>query len=251
MRLALFRCIVVALLFASYGTKHPGEQKPTLASHFLSITDNEDKGIKEIIGFYGGECEYGFSKSVGINSENKNAFWLEVRKSEPIDNSTVKPELIGSNIAYLFYRNLKDEKNRYAEIQVKVKRTNGETFDFSYPISTLEVATTRREVVEKIYFFIKNRDFKSLNDHIQIDPEITETSREEIVSNVKQAEVDFGPIKELVPYGFDFITLKNGRQVLYFAGILFRENEKNKSPFTVVLDPKSTDDKIYFLNYDF
>jgi hypothetical protein len=242
---------VLILIFTSCASKHPGEKKTTLASHFLSITDKEDKGIKEIIGMYGGECEYGFSKSSGINTETKNAFWLEVRKSEPIDNSKVRPELIGSNIAYLFYRNLEDEKKKYAEIKVKVKRTNGETFDFSYPTATLELVTARRAVVEKIYSYMKNRDFKSLSDHLQIDPDIVQNSKEEIVRNIEQAEIDFGAIKELVPYGFRFIQLNDGRELLYFAGILLREKEDDKNPFVVLLDPKANDDKIYSLNYDF
>jgi hypothetical protein len=70
-------CILTALFFTSCGTKHPGEKKTTLASHLLGISDNEDKGIKEIIGLYGGECEYGFSKSTGNNTENLALPWAK------------------------------------------------------------------------------------------------------------------------------------------------------------------------------
>ncbi|MEI6949997.1 hypothetical protein V9K67_22620 [Paraflavisolibacter sp. H34] len=252
MRRILGYCIFTVLFFTSCGSQHPGETKPTLASNFLNITDNEDKGIKEITGLYGGECEYGFSKSAGINKETKNAFWLEVRKSRTIDNSKVHPELIGSNIAYLFYRNLKDgEKDKYTEIQVKAKRTNGETFDFTFPVSELELVTRRRAVVEQIYSYVKNRDFKNLGDHIETVPAITQTSPEEMVSNIKQAEISFGATKELVPYGFRFIKSNDGQELLYFAGIMLREKENVKNPFIVLLDPKANDDKIYALNYDF
>jgi hypothetical protein len=242
-------CILTALFFTSCGTKHPGEKKTTLASHLLGISDNEDKGIKEIIGLYGGECEYGFSKSTGNNTEPKNAFWLEVRKSETIDESEVKPELIGSNIAYLFYRNLNEEKNKYAEIQVKVKRTNKENSEFSYPASVLEVVARRHPVLDQIFSYIKNKDFKTLGDHIALNPAVGAKTQEEMINNIKGLEERLGAIKELIPYGFRFIKSEDGNEVLYLAGIVVRENENH--PFSVVLDSKSNDDKVYLINYVF
>jgi len=249
MRLFLSFYVLSILFFASCSSKHPGEKKTTLASHFLSITDNEDKGIKEIIALYGGECEYGFSKATGNNTESKNAFWLEVRKSETIDESEVKPELIGSNIAYLFYRNLKEEKNKYTEIQVKVKRTNKENSEFSYPVSVLDVVARRHPVLDQIFSYIKNKDFKTLSDHIELTPAVGAKTQEEMINNIKGLEEALGDIKELIPYGFRFITSQDGNEVLYLAGIVVRENENH--PFSVVLDPESKDDKVYFINYVF
>ena len=40
-------------LMTNCAEKKDGEQKNTLLSNFVSITDNEDKGVKEILDFYG------------------------------------------------------------------------------------------------------------------------------------------------------------------------------------------------------
>lgn len=45
-----------------------------LVSSCASITDNEDKGVKDILGFYGGYCKY----SIGIvasTSEGKKKYF--------------------------------------------------------------------------------------------------------------------------------------------------------------------------------
>ena len=51
---AVFVMGIIGLLISGCAEKKKGEQKTTLLSNFVSITDNEDKGVKEVLRFYGG-----------------------------------------------------------------------------------------------------------------------------------------------------------------------------------------------------
>src|SRR5262245_43956052 len=81
-----FGLLLVVLFYSSCRPKHKGEKKTGLLSHLVSITNNEDKGIKEIIAFYGGQCEYGIKKTVYIDKDNETVFWLKFSKSASIDS---------------------------------------------------------------------------------------------------------------------------------------------------------------------
>src|SRR5215211_4880183 len=132
MKLNLTLLLFVYSLLTCCQSNHKGEKKTGVLSHLVKITDNEDKGIKEILAFYGGQCEYGLGRKISLGDESQTNFWLKVSKSSEIDNFSTVAEMPASNIAYLFYRNLKNEKNNYNEIQVELILGDGKNENFSY-----------------------------------------------------------------------------------------------------------------------
>ena len=67
----------VILILASCMHKHDGERKTGLLSNLLNITDNEDKGVKEVLNYYGGLCEYSIGTTYSSNNWSKNILNLK------------------------------------------------------------------------------------------------------------------------------------------------------------------------------
>ena len=77
----VFKLILFGLIsLTACGQRHEGEKKTGLLSHMVSITDNEDKGVKEILAFYDGQCKY----SIGMDGAKKY-FELEMSQSELLE----------------------------------------------------------------------------------------------------------------------------------------------------------------------
>ena len=74
-----FNLFLLGLIFlTACGKRHDGEKKKTgLMSQFVGITDNEDKGVKEILKFYNGQCKYSIGPSTSACNSKKNILNLK------------------------------------------------------------------------------------------------------------------------------------------------------------------------------
>jgi hypothetical protein len=102
-----FLLTLFILTFTIGCNQREGEQKTGLMSHLVNISDTEDAGVKDVLGFYGGYCEYSLGKAVSTDEKTKNYFELKLSKSEVTDQYKENPSFPASNIAYRFYRNLR------------------------------------------------------------------------------------------------------------------------------------------------
>src|SRR5438309_8729239 len=84
----------------------------------FKITDNEDKGVKEVLSLFGGYCKYSIGWDVSTKTGKKKYFELELSKSAFVDNMADMTELPASGVAYYFYKNLKGERRKYTHIKV-------------------------------------------------------------------------------------------------------------------------------------
>ncbi len=103
------------------------------------------KAVKDILAFYGGYCEY----SIGTTVSEKGAkkfFELKMSKSDVIENKfSHNLELPASNCAYILYRNLKNEQNKYDEINVDIILRNGKQVSYEYPVNQLKIVVQKWE----------------------------------------------------------------------------------------------------------
>lgn len=244
----LFRLSLILLIaFCSCKPKHKGEQKTGLLSNLVSITENEDRGIKEIIAFYGGYCEYGVEKKVYTDKDNETNFWLKFSKSASVDSLAKMAELPGSNIAYIFYKNLDKEKSSYNQIQSELIFGDGGTIKFSYTPTQLEKVKSKIQLVDKIVSLIRNKSFKDIKNYLIVDTALFNYDKDILISNLQKAEPEFGNASEFIPYGFKFSRAENGQEILHISGLIKRDKQSNY--FSVNLDPNSSKDEIYSLNY--
>lgn len=238
--------IITALTLSSCADKHEGEQKTGLLSNLVSITDNEDKGIKEILDYYGGQCKYAVGTSASTENGSKKYFELEMSKSEPFEKYAQIVEMPASNVAYLFYKNLKDEKTKYDEIHTVVIFNDGTKKTFVFETNKLDLVVKAMSSVSKVVDILKNKNYESLSPMLN-DSTLVQYDKKGLISNIEKTDPQFGVIKEFIPYGFRIKDQDNGKRVLHISGALIRDKQSNE--FSLDLNPDSPTDEIYLIQY--
>ena len=237
--------LICTFLITSCGNKRDGEQKTGLLSNFISLTDNEGAGVKEILDFYGGQCKYAIGASASTKDGKKKYFELEMTKSEVLEENANRIEMPASNIAYLFYRNLKEEKENYDEIHSVIIFEDGTKKTFEYSTETLELVNERMTLVNHTVDLMTNKDYDSLKSIL--NAELFEFDKNEFITNIKKFEPQLGEIKEFRPFGFRIREAKNGINLLHVSGALIREIQNNE--FSVDMDLNSEKQELYLLQY--
>jgi len=237
---------LIVLLLVSCGHKHKGERATSLLSNFLSITDNEDKGIKEIVGFYGGYCEYSTGVDLSTDKGKIKFFELKLTKSDVANKFSNIPEFTASNIAYLFYKNLKGENKNYDEIHSVLLLNKKERYESKYSRAQLEIITKKMDLFNKICMLIKNKNYTALESYLGVES-WGYSNKSQFINNLQNVDYTFGNIKNYMPFGFRFETF-DGHDVLDIFGVMIREKQNNA--FCVKIDLKPLEGKIYFLDYN-
>ena len=235
----------MAFLITSCGNKREGEQKTGVLSNFMSITDNEDAGVKEILDYYGGYCKYAVGVSASTKDGNKKYFELEMSQSDAIEELSDKIEMPASNIAYLFYKNLKEENENYDEIHSVIIFKDGTKKTFEYSTEQLGKVNNRMKTVNKVVELINSNDFLTLKSMLNI--EFVEYDKDELITNLENMNPKFGKVTEFNPYGFRINKTKNGTEILHVSGAMIRELQNNA--FSVDLNLNSDKEEIYLLQY--
>lgn len=232
--------LLATMLF--YGACMPNLERRTL-------TANEDKGIKESIAFYGGQCEYGIKKTVSTKEkENGTTFWINFSKSAVIDSLEEMAELPGSNIAYLFYKNLnQEERSRFINIKSELVFSDKTSSEFIYTVDKLEKVKSKVPLAEKIVELIKAKKFDDLRAYVNADTALVDYKIDTLIANLRKIELKAGKIERFILYGFKFHKAANGREILRLAGLIKREGRNHY--FTVLLDPNTPKEEVYSLNY--
>jgi hypothetical protein len=237
---------IIGLLISSCADKKDGEQKTTLLSNFVSITDNEDKGVKEVLGFYGGYCKYAVGASASTDKGKSKYFELEMSKSEVIDSYSDVAQMPASNVAYLFYKNLAEEKENYNEIHTVIVFADGDEMTFKYPTEQLEIVQNRMKSVKQIISLIKSKDFQGIKPLLN-DASVAKYDKNELVANMEKVDSNFGDVKEFLPYGFRFNELENGKKYLHISGAIMRDKQNHE--FSADFDLDAPIDELLKIEY--
>lgn len=238
--------LILTLLTISC-SKREGEQKTGLLSHLISITDNEDKGIKEILGFYGGECKYAVGVLKSTNNEDKKYFKLELSKTPLLTKYADKVDYITSNLAIRFFKNLnQEERQNYTHIRGVVVFDNGQRIEHDYSRDQLALVEKKLGVVMKIFEIIKKKKFEDVEPFLNLENVFT-YEKKELIEGLKRVDPQFGEVQEFRLFGFQFIEHEN-KELLDIAGMMVRDIQSNK--FKVYLNPLSTKDEILSIEYD-
>ncbi len=209
---------------------------------------NQDKGVNEVLSFYGGSCTSGVGYKASTSEGKQKYFELEVRNSETLESFASEPEMPASNIAYLFYHSLsKDEKNDYDEICAIVNFKDKGRKTFRYPKEKLAIVESKMAVVEKMVNLIRNKNFEGIKQFLKPDTTHVHYDKDKLIATLAKADPQFGTIKEFLLYGFYFNPEKDSPDFLHISGALIRDKESN--PFSIDIDTKATNDDIILLQY--
>ncbi len=207
------------------------------------LTLNEQNGINQVLGFYGGAVSY----SKGLASGSQQYFKIEVSKSGALDSSMQIAELSVANISILLYSSLQEERTRYSEIRTVVNYSSGQKAERTYETDKLDMVLNRMEVVMKIVGLLKEKKYDDIAPLLNDQSNIIAYKKSELINKIKKAEPGLGEINQFIPYGFMFATTDKQKNILHIAGVIQRANQNNE--FSVDFDPSSTKNEAIFLNY--
>ncbi len=250
--------LVLAILLIVGGGyyQYKNKQMNNLAAKLLDIklTANEDKGVKEVLNYYGGVCEPSIGTSGNLNikigeikTESNKTFTLKLSKSEIVEKlgKDFNLSLPASNVAYLFYKNLEEEKNNYSEIRVLIVLNDGTTETFTYPIDQLELVKVKMDIANKVVEFIKQKDYQGLKSIISKENPFS-FDHEEFISVISEAELKLGLISGFLPWGF---RIDKEYNALVISGATVREGGENML-LSIMMSQDINDKTFYNLAYE-
>lgn len=238
--------LIIISIFFSCTNRYEGEQKPTLLSKVLTITENEDKGIKEILAFYGGTSKYSVGASASIEDGVKKFFEIELSGSTVVEKYEDRIKMTASNIAYIFFKNLNEQEiQKYSEIRV-VLLENGEKETYKFQTEKLKIVKKRMPIMDQVVQLIKDKNFDAIIP--MLNNTITNYNKEELISKLKIVDPQFGNVTEGIRK-FGFVTYKSeiGKELIHISGIIVRDKQSNE--FSIDLDLNSDKNEIYELDY--
>lgn len=202
----------------------------------ISISEEESSAVGKVLEFYDGECH----RSIGFESKNgvkEKYFELSMKKSQLIEQYAGMEEMPASNIAHIFYSNLKKDKSKYTHVRVSIERNKAEVFTKSFQVEQLELIDQYLPMLDKVTKGIREEDYESL---IQLfDADRLESVTAEILKEYcgSYDEVYGLPIRSQIN---GFKALKDdklGKELIYLIGAL--EREKQNSPIVLVLNAEN------------
>jgi hypothetical protein len=233
-------------VFFSCSTKKEGEQKPTLLSNFLKITDSEDRGVKAVLATYGGYCSYSVGVSVDTRGENEKYFKLKLNKSNGLEYYEKYYDMLGPGICYTFFRELANEKTSYSSIRAQIEFNDGQEKSFEFSINELEKVQQKMQLVEDIVQVLKDRQFQKLKLYLDKQT-VVKYNMDDFIKNVIKIEEVSGSVQSFMFLGFSIDKTENDVTLLKVAGLLKRNNQNN--PIKIEMDLNSNLNQVF--NFDF
>jgi hypothetical protein len=215
------------------------------ACNNVVVTKQEEKAVGVVLDFYGGIC----NRKKGFHSKNgskETYFELEMSQSEIIEQFSTLPALPASNIAYLFYSNLKNEQSNFTEIHVSIKLAKGETHKFIYKSKDLKEIENFKPIMEEVSNKIKSQDYDGLLLNF-VKEVAKDFASDQIEKYCYPYDSAYGKVDKTVFHGFAFTEIKKYKNpVVHLVG--FMKRKKQDVPISIIVDRKSK--KIVALNYD-
>ena len=235
--------LFLSLVVSCTSKQESKDVKPENDTSRTNLTVNEAKGLKEIVDFYGGHCKY----SVGLDKEKKY-FEIELNESASAEQFKEMTAMPASNMAYLFFKDLKEEQNTYDEILSTLALNDGVKKTFRYSKEQLAAVDQHMNTVYKIAGLIKEKDYEALRPLIQ--EKVFSVNVDEVMSKLKVADSLFGNVTTgFKPYGFAIKKAETGMDILHISGIIARDKQSHE--YSVDMDLNTNDGKIFFIQFKF
>jgi hypothetical protein len=238
--------LLLIALFTSCIHKTTANDQSRIDTGLMEITENENKGIKEILSLYGGECSY--TKGISsANGQNVRYFKLEITKSRAIEKDSNIVGRPASNIAYIFYTNLVKEKTEYDEIRVSILLKNGTSTNVAYSMDTLEVVKNKMIIADGIVALIKSKKYSILKTRLKQDDSYIKYDKDKLIDTFIEADPICGNVIEFRQVGFDFLDLPSGNKMIHISGYIIRDIKNNA--FSVDINANKDSDQIFICQY--
>jgi hypothetical protein len=204
-------------------------------------TSIEYNAIQNVLNFYGGKC----IKSKGYlydNGNEKKYYEIEISNSELLNKKINDLKIHAANIAYLFYSNLDNDKDKYQEIKVKIVLNDGRHEEFSYLSDNLIEIENIQPILNQIIDKIKKKKYDDLITTFDKSINIEVKSLEDLFSIL---ENQYGKIGLIQLQGFEFRKSNNyGEAIIINQAVIF-----GKTALSMNLIFKRKDNKLITIEF--
>lgn len=235
--------IVVALLaIAACKRSNTNLRNITTFSRFVETTPNEDSGIREVAGFYN-DGILAYAKG---STDGKRYFRIAISGTSHINKYANDLELIGSNIAYTFYKRLKAEVKDYDYIVVAIKNRGKTVQIYSYDMKLMATVKQKMDILKNVVRLMAVNDFDSLNH--SFDSSFSATTKEELLHTLDEIQPKFGTINGFMPIAFRVYHRDyDGWLILHLSGAVLRSKENHV--LSIEVYPYPNRDKLLSMSY--
>lgn len=210
------------------------------------VTDTEVEAVQKVIDFYGGEClrHKGFETR---NGKTETYFLLEMSQSELIESYSNVLEIPASNIAYLFYSNLKGEQNNYTHVKVKINPSSGKPYEHSFSATDLKEVEKLVQVIQNVSDKIRSKNYEGLLS--EFDEEIASSlTMDQLQQFCSEADTTYGDVNATQFQGFSYFdSEEDNRALVHLLGIMIRQGKN--TPISLYIDRHSK--RVVTLKYEF
>lgn len=235
----IINLIVILISFSLLGS---------CTSNTVTLTKQEDNGIKEILKVYGGVCKYSTRYSLSTKDGKKRDFIIELSQSNAIEKYARIVEMPSSNIAYLFYKNVSNQEESYNAIKVNIVFNDKTTQTFEYATKTLNLVMQKMISMDNTVNLLKDRKYDELEESIDAETHF-KYDKDQLSEKIAGLDARFGNITGYIPMGFRFNKMPNGEEILHLSAMIKRDIENHEFSMDVSLGPANNE--IYRVDYRF
>lgn len=198
----------------------------------------ESEGVQKVVDFFGGTC----TSSKGIRLEKgipQEYFELKMSNSKLLNTYSNMPELVASNIAYIFYSNLGEEEKKYDYIEVVILFSDKNIYKYECSMDNIQKAYQLIPIWGEVTEKMKQQDCDSLLNYF--DTNVVDVDVKFLKTYCNSYDSAYGKISKIEFQGFmlfdDGIEEYAGKTMIHLAGITLRE--KKRIPISLYIDTKS------------
>src|SRR5512147_2078818 len=100
-----------------------------------TLTNEELNGVKNVVGYFGGICDYSKALQISTNGSKHYYFELKLSQSQLINDPGTNIDLLASGVAYRFYSSLISEDSKFDQIRSQIIDSNGNTKQYVFDVT--------------------------------------------------------------------------------------------------------------------
>ena len=191
----------------------------TSCENIIGVTETEVDAVQQVLNFYDGKCHRKKGFTAGTNG-NAKSFVLEMQESDLLEQNYELRNYHSANIAYIFYSNLKNEKENYDFIETKIIYNNGKEFKAKYSRKTLVEIVKLMPIINEISKLLMNSEYEKLNNYADksVSFEINKNNTFELLDN------KYGKITLVQFQGFETVIGKKYGELIVFNTVTVRDS---------------------------
>src|SRR5688572_21142882 len=109
--------LLAGLILLGSCSENSKDQVENKVLEAVGVTKAKNKALEEVLKFYGGQAKYAVIKSASTSEGVRDKIKVTLIKGPQLEKFPTMEALAPANVAYIFYKNLKEEQKDYDAIE--------------------------------------------------------------------------------------------------------------------------------------